>query len=178
MKSMTNTLLLILLLYSFISCNNPKDESTKNPQQEKNAELQDDDFKLILQGINSVLDTAVLNGDYETILKYYTNDVILVPSFEPAIRGKDAIREEYKKNKKAGVKYHAFNGKPEKVWASGDEVYEYGTYGLAVSSKETEYPYAFYGSYFMIWKKQPDSSYLIKYLITNLDHKPYKHQYK
>jgi len=172
MKSITNALLLILLLYSFISCNNPKDESTVKPQQEKKVDFQDDDFKSILLGINSVLDKAVLDGDYETLLKYYTDDVILMPIFEPAIRGKDAIREEYKKNKKAGVKYHAFNGKPEKVWVSGDEVYEYGTYGLAVSSKETEYPYAFYGSYFMIWEKQPDSSYLIKYLITNLDHKP------
>jgi len=175
MKLKINILLLTLLTIPFLSCNNPKDESTIKPQQEKDAELQDDDFKTTLQGINSVLDKAVLDGDYETLLKYYTDDVILMPSFEPAIRGKDALREEYKKNKKAGVKYHAFNGKPEKVWACGNEVFEYGKFGLAVSSKETEYPYAFYGSYFMMWEKQPDSTYLIKYLITNLDHKPYKH---
>lgn len=172
MKYITKTLLLILLLYSFISCNNPKDETTVNPQQEKNAAIQDDDFKSTLQGIRSVLDKAILDSDYETILKYHTDDVIIMANFRPAIKGKNEMREQYKKDKKAGVKLHAFNGKPEKMWASGDEVYEYGTYGLAVSSKDTEHPYAFYGSYFMIWEKQPDSTYLVKYLITNLDHKP------
>jgi len=174
MKSITNTLLLFLLLYSFISCNNPRDESTVNPQQEKKAALEDSDFKSTLQRINSVLDTAILNGDYETLLKYHTDDVILMPNFRPAIRGKKELRELYKKDKKGGIKFHAFNGKSEKMWASGDEVYEYGTYGLAVSSKDTEHPYAFYGSYFMIWEKQPDSTYLIQYLITNLDHEPYE----
>jgi len=172
MKSITNTLLLILFLYSFISCNNPRDESTVNPQQEKKAGIQDGDFKSTLERINSVLDTAILNGDYETLLKYHTDNVILMPNFHPAVRGKKELRELYKKDKKAGIKFHAFNGKPEKIWASGDEVYEYGTYGITVSSNDTEHPYAFYGSYFMIWEKQPDSNFLIKYLITNLDHEP------
>ena len=172
MKYITNTLLLILLLYSFISCNNPKDESTVNLQQGKNGALQDGDYKSTLQEIRSVLDKAALDGDYETTLKYYTEDVILMPTFRPVIKGKNELRKQYKKDKKAGVKLHAFNGKPEKMWESGNEVYEYGTYGLAVSSKDTEHPYAFYGSYFMIWEKQPDSTYLVKYLITNLDHKP------
>ena len=173
MKSITNTLLLILLLYSIISCNNPRDESKVNPQQEKKAALQEGDFKSTLQGIRSVLDKAILDRDYETLLKYHTDDVILMPNFRTAIKGKKELREQYKQDKKSGIKFHAFNGKPEKIWASGDEVYEYGTYGLAVSSKDTEHPYAFYGSYFMIWEKQPDSTYLIKYLITNFDHKPY-----
>ena len=172
MKYITKTLLLILLLYSFISCNNPRDESTINPQQENNAALQDGDFKSTLQGIRSALDKAILDSDYEAILKYHTDDVIIMANFRPAIKGKNEMREQYKKDKKAGVKLHAFNGKPEKMWASGDEVFEYGTYGLAVSSKDTEHPYAFYGSYFMIWEKQPDSNYLVKYLISNLDHKP------
>ena len=172
MKSITNTLLLILLLYSFISCNNPGEESKENLQQKQKAALQSGGFKSTLQGIRSVLDKAILDSDYETILKYHTDDVIIMANFRPAIKGKNEMREQYKKDKKAGVKLHAFNGKPEKVWASGDEVYEYGTYGLAVSSKDTEHPYAFYGSYFMIWEKQPDSTYLVKYLITNLDYKP------
>lgn len=175
MKCIRNNLLLTLIIIPFLSCNNPGDESTVDTQQEKKADLQDDKFKTTLQEINIVLDKAVLDGDYEALLKYYTDDVIIMPIFEPPIRGKVAVREEYKKNRKAGVKYHAFNGKPEKMWACGDEIFEYGKFGLAVSSKETEYPYAFYGSYFMIWEKQPDNSYLVKYVITNLDHKPYKH---
>jgi ketosteroid isomerase-like protein len=174
MKSITNTLLLILLLFSFISCNNPRDETTVNPQQEKNAALEDGDFKSALKRINSILDTAILNGDYETLLKHHTDDVILMPNFRPAIKGKKELSELYKKDKKNRVIFHAFSGKPEKMWASGNEVYEYGTYGLAVTSKETEHPYAFYGSYFMIWEKQPNGTYLIKFSITNLDHELYE----
>jgi ketosteroid isomerase-like protein len=172
MKYITKTFLLIFLLFSFTSCNNPNDESTVNPQQEKNAALQDGDFKSTLQGIRSALDKAILDSDYETILKYHTDDVIIMANFRPAIKGKKEMREQYKKDKKAGVKLHAFNGKPERMWEIGNEVYEYGTYGLAVTSKDTEHPYAFYGSYFMIWEKQPESTYLVRYLITNLDHKP------
>jgi ketosteroid isomerase-like protein len=165
----------MLLVFLFISCNNSGEESKVNLQQEKMAAIEDDDFKKTLREINSVMDKAILDGDYETLLKYHTDDVIIMGNFRPAIRGKNEMREQYKKDKKAGVKLHAFNGKPEKMWASGEEVFEYGTYGLAVSSKDTEYPYAFYGSYFLIWEIQPDSTYLIKYLITNLDHKPYEH---
>lgn len=174
MKSIASILLLILLFHSFISCNNPKDESTVNPKQEEKTVLQDNDFKTTLREISKVLDKAALDGDYETILKYYTDDVILMPPYRHAIKGKNELRKQYKKEEKAGVKLHAFNAKAEEMWNSGDKVYEYGTYGLAISSKETEHPYAYYGSYFMMWEKQPDSSYLIKLLITNLDHKPYK----
>ena len=99
MKSINNILLLLFLILSFISCNNPGEESKENVQQEKITDLQDGDFKSTLKEINSVLDQAVLDGDYETLLKYYTDDVILMPSFEPAIRGKNDLREKYKKNK-------------------------------------------------------------------------------
>jgi len=173
MKLTIKILPLTFLVILFLSCNKAQDESTINPLQEEKSDSLDDDFKSTLQEINSVMDKAILSGDYEVILKYYTDDVIVMPIFEPAIRGMKALREEYKKDKKTGVKYHAFNARPDKMWACGNEVFEYGKFGLAVSSKETEHPYAFYGSYFTIWEKQPDNSYKIKYLITNLDHKPY-----
>jgi hypothetical protein len=53
-----------------------------------------------------------------------------------------------------------------------NEIYEYGTFGIAVSSNETKHPYAFTGSYFTIWEKQSDASYLIKYIISNYDFNP------
>ncbi len=166
--------ILLLMIFSLsLSCNNPKDESTKNQQHEEMVDLQADDLKATLMQINSVMDKAILDGDYETILNYYTDDVTLMPVFNPPIRGKDALRKEYEKDKKAGVKYHAFNAKQEKMWICGNEVFEYGEFGLAVSSEETEHPYAYYGSYFTIWEKQADNSYLMQYLITNLDHPPY-----
>ncbi len=175
MKFAIKILPLTFLFVFLLSCNNSREESTINPQQQKLIDSLDEDFKSTLQKINGVMDKAVLDGDYETLLKYYTDDVVVMPIFEPPIRGKNALREAYKKNKKAGVKYHAFNAMPEKIWSCGKEVFEYGKFGLAVSSRETEYPSAYYGSYFMFWEKQPNHSYLVKYVITNLDHKPYKH---
>ncbi|UCH65449.1 MAG: hypothetical protein JSW63_12730 [Ignavibacterium sp.] len=141
---------LAFLAILFSSCDSPKNESKINIEQETKAGLMDDDFKSTLKEINQVMDKAILDGDYETLLKYYTDDVIVMPIFEPAIRGKKELREAYKKNKKAGVKYHAFNGNPEEMWSCGKEVFEYGKFGLALSTRETEYPSAYYGSYFML----------------------------
>ena len=172
MKSISNTLPMLFLIISFMSCTNPSEESKDISQQEQKALLVNEDFKLTLKSIGDVLDNAVLEADYETLLKYHTDDVILMPNFRPAIHGKNELREQYEKEKKEGIKLHAFNSKTEKVWILGDEVYEYGTYGLTASSKDSDHPYGAFGSYFMIWEKQPDSTYLIKFLISNLDHKP------
>ena len=78
MKSISNTLPLLFLIISFMSCTNPSEESKDISQQEQKALLVDEDFKLTLKSISDVLDNAVLEADYETLLKYHTDDVILM----------------------------------------------------------------------------------------------------
>ncbi len=156
------------LLLTLISCKNKDSESNLTTKQKVIT-----DSLAQLQEIDRILNKAVLNGDYETILKYYTEDIVILANSIPAIKGKEAVRALYEKDRKKGLKFHAFSGKPDKMWSCDDKVYEYGTYGMAVSSYETKHPYGFAGSYFTIWQKQKDGSYLMEFVMTNLDHEPY-----
>ena len=131
-------------------------------------------FEDSLKVINQQIEEAIYKNDYETLLKFYTEDVTIVPNFQPVLKGKNAVRESYLKQEKAGVKIHSFHTKLDTIWRSRTNIYEYGTYGLSFSTNETKHPYAVTGSYFMIWEKQRSKPFLIKYLISNLDFNPCK----
>jgi ketosteroid isomerase-like protein len=166
MKSINflKSLLLFILIVAFISCENKKEE-TKTVKQFSNLEE-------VLKETNQKIEKAIFESDYETLLKFYTDDVVFMPNFHSVLRGKSAVRESYEEQQKAKVKIHSFNARIDKIWSHGNEIFEYGTFGFAVSSRETKHPYAFTGAYFMIWEKQKDATYLIKYLISNYDFDP------
>ncbi|OGU69943.1 MAG: hypothetical protein A2499_18750 [Stygiobacter sp. RIFOXYC12_FULL_38_8] len=161
-----------LLVAVFISC---KDQGAD--KQEKTKIANDASLEKSLKETNRIIEEAIYKSDYETLLKYYTEDVILVPNFQPVLRGKSAVRENYMKQAKAGIKIHSFRANPEKIWSGGNEVYDYGSFGFSVSSFETKHPYAYTGSYFIIREKQPNNFFLIKYFISNLDFNPCKEMY-
>jgi ketosteroid isomerase-like protein len=143
--------------------------STPLPAQDISPETADK-----LKSIGDAMINATLAGNLLSLVDYYTEDVILKPDFQPVISGKKALLALYKQELKKGVKYHAFSGKVEKQWQCGDEIFERGTFGLAVSAKESPKPVAYYGSYFQIWQQAPDGSFLISYVIWNLDFNPYE----
>ncbi len=165
-------LLFCFLAFNFISCkgliknkndNNISADSTKSSYFE-------DSLKVIGQQIEE----AIYKGDYETLLKFYADDVTVVPNFQPVLKGKSAVRESYLQQEKAGVKIHSFHAKTDKIWRCKTNIYEYGSYGLSFSSNETKHPYGVTGSYFMIWEKERNKPFLIKYFISNLDFNPCK----
>jgi ketosteroid isomerase-like protein len=164
-------LFLPLMIGAVISCNSAADKPQES-QRKLEAAAPENDLPARLEKTNRAIERAVLTGDYDSLLSFYTDDVILVPDFQPAVRGKSAVREGYMKEKKAGVRFHSFSATTEKIWSSGKEIYEYGTFGQAVSSRDHTKPKAYYGSYFMIWAEQPDRSLLIKYVIWNLGFNP------
>lgn len=165
-------LYIFFLLFTLISCND-----TNKINQEKN-EITDStitvNYKDSLKDINRQIEEAIYKSDYETLLKYYADDAIVVPNFQPVLHGKDAIRESYSKQEKEGIKINSFHAETDKIWGDKINIYEYGSYGLSFSSNKTKHPYGVTGSYFMIWEKQKSSSYLIKYFISNLDFNPCK----
>ncbi len=127
-----------------------------------------------LNEIGEKMVKATLSGEYMSLMDFYSDDVIVMPDFQPTIKGKKALSDQYKENIKNGVKYHSFSGMVEKRWQHGDEIFERGTFGMAVSSKDFGRPMAYYGSYFQIWQKQPDGSFKISFTIWNLDFNPFE----
>jgi ketosteroid isomerase-like protein len=167
---LTSLALLTLLFLFVISCENTnnKTETTSNTRvPDKNQ-----DIKEKVQQINSEVEKLILAGNYNDLLPYYTDDVIISPDFHSSIKGKEAIRVAYEKNKKIGLKHHSFSGIPEDIWECEKFVYERGKFGMSLSSKDHPKPLAYYGSYFTIWQKEKDEILKIKYVIWNLDFNP------
>jgi len=132
------------------------------------------DVERMLKETGEKMITATLAGEYLTLVNYHTDDVVIMPDFRPAITGKKALEEQYKEDMKLGLKHHSFTGTVEKRWQHGDEVFERGTFGMAVSSKKDKRPAAYYGSYFQIWQKQSDGTFKISFIIWNLDFNPFE----
>jgi len=139
------------------------------------AQAQDDikDVRAKLTEINRKIENAVLQGDYDTQLSCFANDVIIDHPLEPPVSGKDALRAQFDRNRNEGLKYHSFSGTVEDLWVCGDRVYERGTWGMSFTSNRVKQPIAGYGSYFQIWSKHGKDSYRIQYLIFTLDFNPY-----
>lgn len=124
-----------------------------------------------LNWIMDIMEQAVLDGDYPTIIKFYTEDMIIMPNFREPVRGKKALKALYGMEKEQGIKYQSFSSQVEKRWEADGDIYEYGSFGMSFSFNSVEKPVAYYGSYFQIWELV-DGSYKIKYSIWNLDHNP------
>lgn len=165
-------LIIIICSVALFSCENTQQETQKNfnnQQTEINRSLKEK-----INKINQEIEDLMLKGDYEAILPYYTNDIIISPAMQPSIVGIDAIKEIYKEDKKIGLKHHSFSWNIEDLRECSDKVYERGTFGLSLSTNDHPKPVAYHGSYFTIWQKEKDDNLKIKYLIYNLDFNPYK----
>ncbi len=135
---------------------------------------QEAEVRKFVESIEDDLNQAVIEGDYETVISYFADDIIVVPIFQSPIEGKEAYRKEVKKLKKKGVKYQSISGTIADIWECGNMIYEIGTFGMSLITKESPQPKAYYGSYFQIWQKQSDESYKLKYMISNLDFNPFE----
>ncbi len=169
MKTVHLLFLTFALIFSFISCEN---QNTPKEIKEKAAVDTTIIVREKLEKIGGILHKAMLERDYETMLKYYADDIIISADFQPTVKSKAAVRDSYEKNKKMEIKYHSFNGNTEDIWESGDKIYERGTFGMSLSYKDHPKPLAYYGSYFTVWQKGSDDSLKIKYFIWNLGFNP------
>ena len=168
-KNFLAAVVLLVFVSLFVSCEN------QNTAEEIKETAAVDTINTVterLEKIGIIIQKAMLEADYETMLKYFADDVIISADLQPIVKGKAAIRESYEKNKKLEIKYHSFDGKQEDLWESGDKVYDRGTFGMSLSYKDHPKPLAYYGSYFTVWQKGSDDSLKIKYFIWNLGFNP------
>jgi len=174
MKLFNILFLLCFFLISllFIGCNNQQDNQTVD--KINNVPINDLEVRKKIDEINDLLNKAVLAGDYETQLKYFTESAIIAPPIGPVAEGKSAIKDGYEKNVKMKVVFHSFNVTTVDLWVCGDRVYERGKWAFSQSSIKSKNPKAFNGSYFQIWRAQKDSLFLIDYMIYTLDFNPFE----
>lgn len=128
-----------------------------------------------LKATDNALSKAVADRELEKIMSFYTDDAVLMPTAEPIVSGKKAIREEWRHI----LDIPGFQAKSAltkvEVARDGDMAYSMGTY-LATMLGENGKQAAEPGKYLTIWKRQPDGSWRIVVETYNTDIPPPDHK--
>ena len=132
------------------------------------------DMKAKFNDMNSKLAKMMLDNDYDGILSFYTDDIISLPSYQPMVRGLDAMKKAQEMNKNSGTKMTAFDLNTTDVIDAGKYFIDIGTYTLTMDLPGMKMPYNDKGKYVSVWEKQDDGSFKIKVETWNSDINPWK----
>lgn len=157
MKSVYYKLLAVVFCFAFLSAN---------------IFAQDAALKEKFQAMNNQLVKDMLADNTEALMALYADDAVSLPSYEPMLKGKNAMMESHKRNKEAGFKMNNMTLTTMEVWTSGDFAYEIGTYTIDMNMPEMG-DWKDNGKYITIWQKQSDNSWKIKADIWNTDNNPW-----
>lgn len=128
------------------------------------APLSEEDLAAIDQASESYKQ-AVLAGDWEVWAAFYTEDAVIMPTGQPAVRGRDAIRAWGE----AFPTIVEWTTDRVEVDGRGDLAYVRATFSMTVEAEGEAEPVSERGKYLEIWRKQPDGSWLIAVDIYNSD---------
>ncbi len=154
---MKKFLLITILLFSFIQIS-AQDEG---------------DWVAKFNQMNKEFAKMMMEQDHEGMLKYYADDVISMPSYQPMIRGIEEMKKAQEMDKQSGVKWLDFTLNTTDVLPAGDYLIEIGTYTLKMEIPQMDKPYTDNGKYINVWEKQDDGSLKIKVDTWNSDINPY-----
>lgn len=133
------------------------------------------DAATAIRAADTALQKAVADRDLEKIVSHYADDAVLMPTAEPIVVGKAAIRKEWAhilaipnfQNRSELTKIDASSG--------GDMAYTMGSYVATLMGEDgnlaTE-P----GKWMSVWRRQPDGSWRIVADIYNTDIPPPDHK--
>jgi ketosteroid isomerase-like protein len=132
----------------------------------------DDQYKAQIEKINKEMVSAMLSGNTEKSMSFYTDDVISLPNYEKMLEGKDAIRKSNEAMTKAGWKVISFEPVTLKVISCGNTITEIGTFKIGFSIEGMDKPMEDVGKYITIWEKQAKGTLKIKIETWNTDRNP------
>lgn len=129
----------------------------------------DEDLKVKVEAIGRKAEAAFLAGDVDTMLQYYTEDVLSMPQSHPMVRGKEDLRRKTEAILSSGIRFKSLESKTLDVKTGGRYVYEIGTFRQSVILPGTNEPTESAGKYVTIWEKQPNGDLKIAVEIYNSD---------
>ena len=133
----------------------------------------DEELKVKIEKMNAKMAEAMLAGDHQASLVYYLEDAISLPSYQPMLKGIEAIKKSAQEAENSGMKVNSFEINIKKVESCGDLVIEIGKYNMSMTWEGLPEPVVDKGKYITIWEKQSDGSLKIKVDTWNSDNNPW-----
>ncbi|OHB54883.1 MAG: hypothetical protein A2173_03305 [Planctomycetes bacterium RBG_13_44_8b] len=112
--------------------------------------------------ITNALIQAFNDGDINTILSYYTDDVMSLPDQHEAAIGKGALHKLQLEARQEGAKIYSLKGLEQQIWDCGDFVFEAGRCVASMKSPKLRYLLSDWRKSVTVWVRQPDGSLKIK----------------
>ena len=125
-----------------------------------------------VRAADAAVTRAITAKDADRISEYYANDAILMPTAEPMIRGRAAIRDEWQHILAIPDFTNQTTTQDAKV--SGDLAYTYGVYRsrmMGENGKPVEEP----GKFVTVWRRDSDGKWRIVLDTYNTDIMPPVH---
>jgi len=132
-------------------------------------------LKTEVNSFNEEMVKMVLNNDNEAMLKLYVDDAISLPSYQPMIKGMEALKKSTENQPEMNMK--TFNINSTDVWVSGNFVVDIGTYDLTMDMPEMG-EIMDKGKYLNLFEIQKDGSLKIKADTWNTDMNPWEEMMK
>lgn len=154
MKKLLMVLLLVFLLCFTFSCQQPIEEVAEEVGV---APLSDEDVATI-KALGPALDKAALTGDWDAMDTLFTEDVVMMGPNSPIIEGRSTLLEVMKSS---GMTVTEHVVEIMEVDGYGDIAYGRATWKETFSIEGVAEPIEEKGKILGIFRKQPDSSWLI-----------------
>ncbi|NVO20370.1 MAG: DUF4440 domain-containing protein [Bacteroidetes bacterium] len=136
------------------------------------------DYKGQIAKINKEMKANMLSGNNDASLKFYTDDAISMPAYEPMHVGIEAIKKANEEMAKSGWKVTAFEPTTFKISSSGKLVTEVGTYKISFKGPGADMAMDDVGKYLTVYQVQADKSLKVKIETWNSDKNPMEQEKK
>jgi ketosteroid isomerase-like protein len=136
------------------------------------ASQSNDELKDKIVKINQQMAKAMMEGNSQATLSFYTNDAVSLPNYGEMVKGIDAIKKSNEEMLSSGMKVNSMEFNTVMVNTYGNVVSEIGTYKMNATMPGMPNPIDDTGKYLTLWEKQPDGSLKIKVETWNTDKNP------
>ena len=127
------------------------------------------DVKAEVERLGDRAETAFMSGDVDTMLQYYSDDIISMPNGYPMVIGKADLKRKTEAILSSGLKFESLESTTMDVRTGGEYVYEVGTFSQAIVIPGTSEPMKSVGKYVTVWKRQPNGQLKIIVEMYNSD---------
>lgn len=130
----------------------------------------DEDLMAMFNENNKAFSQLMIDNDLEGMLEYYADNSISLPSYQPMLRGHDAMKKSHEQQHQSGMKVTAFELSATDVIADGNLAIEIGTYTISMIMPEMG-AIDDYGKYINVWENQ-DGEWKLRADMWNTDMNP------